>query len=148
MAKSFIPSGALPYYHGALIFPIPGSKRKSLMPDQAASSALTLDVQRCSPEVVVILCHGKLISGTGNILYSQVCKVLPGTKKITLDLCDVNYMDSMGLGTLVRIYVSTKSAGCELILKNLGKRVRELLGLAHLLNVFTVIGEQGIKIGF
>jgi anti-anti-sigma factor len=57
-------------------------------------------------------------------------------------------MDSLGLGTLVRIYVSTKSAGCELILKNLGKRVRELLGLAHLLNVFTVIGESGIKIGF
>jgi len=50
---------------------------------------------------------------TGNILYSQVCKLLPGTKKLTLDLCDVNYMDSMGLGTLVRIYVSTKSAGCQ-----------------------------------
>jgi anti-anti-sigma regulatory factor len=54
----------------------------------------------------------------------------------------------MGLGTLVRIYVSTKSAGCQLILKNLGKRVRELLGVSHLLGVFTVIGENGIKIGF
>jgi anti-sigma B factor antagonist len=118
------------------------------MPDQPAASLLTLDVERCSPEVVVILCHGKLISTTGNILYSQVCKLLPGTKKLTLNLCDVNYMDSMGLGTLVRIYVSTKSAGCQLILKNLGKRVRELLGVSHLLGVFTVIGENGIKIGF
>ena len=118
------------------------------MPDQPAASLLTLDVERCNPEVVVILCHGKLISTTGNILYSQVCKLLPGTKKLTLDLCDVNYMDSMGLGTLVRIYVSTKSAGCQLILKNLGKRVRELLGVSHLLGVFTVIGENGIKIGF
>jgi anti-sigma B factor antagonist len=118
------------------------------MPEQLIPSALTLDVERCSPEVVVILCHGKLISGTGNILYSQVCKQLSGTKKMTLDLCDVNYMDSMGLGTLVRIYVSTKSAGCELILKNLGKRVRELLGVSHLLEVFTVIGENGIRIGF
>jgi len=32
------------------------------MPDQPAASLLTLDVERCSPEVVVILCHGKLIS--------------------------------------------------------------------------------------
>jgi anti-anti-sigma factor len=112
------------------------------------ASALTLNVERISPEVVVIYCHGKLILGTGTILYAEVCKQLPGTKKLTLDLCDVNYMDSMGLGTLVRIYVSTKSAGCQLILKNLGKRIRELLGVSHLLGVFTVIGENGIKIGF
>jgi anti-sigma B factor antagonist len=118
------------------------------MPELAAPPIFTLDVERCSPEVVVIYCHGKLISSTGSILYAQVCKILPGTKKLTLDLCDVNYMDSMGLGTLVRIYVSTKSAGCQLQLKNLGKRVRELLGVSHLLGVFTVIGENGIKIGF
>jgi anti-anti-sigma regulatory factor len=49
----------------------------------------------------------------------------------------------MGLGTLVRLYVSSRSAGCSLELINLGKRVRELLGLTHLLSVFTVIGEHG-----
>jgi anti-sigma B factor antagonist len=118
------------------------------MTDQPAATVLTFDVEHCSNGSVVILCHGKLISTTGSLLYSQVCKALPGTKKIVLDLSDVNYMDSMGLGTLVRVYVSTKSAGCELILKNLGKRVRELLGVSHLLGVFTIIGEQGIKIGF
>ena len=112
-----------------------------------AASLLTLDVERNGTQPV-IRCLGKLIAGVGGTLYSQVCQILPDTKKLILDLTDVTYMDSLGLGTLVRIYVSTKSAGCELILKNLGKRVRELLGLAHLLNVFTVIGEQGIKIGF
>jgi anti-sigma B factor antagonist len=96
----------------------------------------------------VIYCHGKLVLGTGNILYAEVCKQRPGAKKLTLDLCDVSIMDSMGLGTLVRIYVSTKSAGCELILKNFGQRIRELLGVSHLLGVFTVISENGIKIGF
>jgi anti-sigma B factor antagonist len=113
------------------------------MPDQPAASLLTLDVERCSPEVVVILCHGKLISTTGNILYSQVCKLLPGTKKLTLNLCDVNYMDSMGLGTLVRLYASTRSRGITLELVNLGKRVRELLSLTNLLSVFAVVGEHG-----
>jgi anti-sigma B factor antagonist len=60
-----------------------------------------------------------------------------------LDLSDLTLIDSMGLGTLVRLYVSSRSAGCSLELINLGKRVRELLGLTHLLSVFTVIGEHG-----
>jgi anti-anti-sigma regulatory factor len=46
---------------------------------------------------------------------------------------------------LVRLYVSAKSAGCELELINLGKRIRELLGVTHLLSVFAICGEQGIK---
>jgi anti-sigma B factor antagonist len=117
------------------------------MPVTPAASVLTLDVERTGTQVV-IRCHGKLIAGVGGILYSQVCQILPDTKTLILDLTDLTIVDSLGLGTLVRIYVSTKSAGCELVLKNLGKRVRELLGLVHLLNVFTIIGEQGIKIGF
>jgi anti-sigma B factor antagonist len=52
----------------------------------------------------------------------------------------------MGLGTLVRLYVSARSAGCSLELMNLGKQVRMLLGTAHLLTAFTIVGEHGIKI--
>jgi anti-anti-sigma factor len=54
-------------------------------------------------------------------------------------------MDSMGLGALIRLYVSARSAGCDLELINLGKRIRQLLGVTNLLSVFTVIGETGIK---
>jgi anti-sigma B factor antagonist len=57
-------------------------------------------------------------------------------------------MDSMGLGVLVRIYASAKSKGCRLELVNLSKGIRHLLGVTHLLSVFTVLGEQGISIGF
>jgi anti-anti-sigma factor len=65
-----------------------------------------------------------------------------------MDLCELSYMDSMGLGTLVRLYVSAKAGGCSLELIHLGKRVKELLGMTHLLGVFTIIGEHSGPIRF
>ena len=117
------------------------------MPIEAPANQLTLNVQQ-SGSVTTIHCHGRLVAGFGHILYNQVCQLLPESKHLVLDLGDLAYMDSMGLGTLVRIYVSTKSAGCTLELVHLGKRIRELLGVAGLLNVFSVIGENGIPMKF
>jgi anti-sigma B factor antagonist len=112
------------------------------MPDNAP--ALTLDIERTGTTVIV-RCHGKLVSGVDDILYSKVKQLLPDSKRIVLDLTDLTRMDSMGLGTLVRLYVSARSAGCNLELMNLGKQVRLLLGTAHLLSAFTIVGEHGIK---
>jgi anti-sigma B factor antagonist len=98
--------------------------------------------------MVIVRCHGQLISGVTDVLYKPVSKLIPCYKRVVLDLADVAYMDSMGLGTLVRLYVHAKSNGCELVLTHLGKRIRQLLGVTNLLSVFAVMGEQGIKIGF
>jgi anti-sigma B factor antagonist len=112
------------------------------MPDNAP--ALTLEIDRtCNP--IVVRCHGKLLSDNADLLYSKVKQLLPDSKRIVLDLTDLTRMDSMGLGTLVRLYVSARSAGCNLELMNLGKQVRLLLGTAHLLSAFTIVGEHGIK---
>jgi anti-sigma B factor antagonist len=108
-------------------------------------SALTLDVDRTG-EAVVVRCHGRLVAGVNDLLYDEVSHLIPGTKRIVLDLSDLEHMDSTGLGTLVRIWVSTSSAGCDLELLNLGKRIRQLLGLTNLLSVFTVVGENHINI--
>jgi anti-anti-sigma regulatory factor len=56
-------------------------------------------------------------------------------------------MDSMGLGTVVRLYVSAKSAGCALELANVGKPIRHLLGVTHLMSVLAIIGENNIRMG-
>jgi anti-sigma B factor antagonist len=117
------------------------------MSNEAAVNLLTLDVER-DGDVATVRCHGRLVAGVNNILYAKVCQLLPDSKRIVLDLRDLAYMDSTGLGTLVRIYVSTKTAGCKLELIHLGKRVRELLSMTNLLSVFTVIGEQGTMIRF
>jgi len=114
---------------------------------QPTQALLTLTVERTDAKTTVF-CHGRLVSGVTQILYNQVCQILPETKHLVLDLCDVAFMDSMGLGTLVRIYVSCKTAGCTLELIHLGKRVRELLGVAGLLNVFSILGEHGVPMKF
>ena len=117
------------------------------MTNEAAASLLTLDVER-KGELILVHCHGKLVGNVKDQLYATVKDLIPGSKRIVLDLTDVSYMDSMNLGTLVRLYVSAKSGGSCLELINLGKRVRELLGMTHLLAVFTCIGEHGGMVRF
>ena len=117
------------------------------MENTAGGTAFTMDVEQ-KGDWAVVRCHGRLVAGVGDALYGRVRKLMPEHKRIVLDLTDVAHMDSMGLGTLVRLYVSAKGAGCTLQLVNLAKRVRELLGKANLLGVFTELGDKGISIRF
>ena len=112
------------------------------MPEE---SRLSVNIDR-DGDTALVKCAGKLVAGVNGLLYTEVSQLIPGTKRIVLDLSDLTYMDSMGLGTVIRLYVSARSAGCELELINLGKRVRELLGVTNLLSVFTICGEHGLRI--
>jgi anti-sigma B factor antagonist len=118
--------------------------RQRLMSDKAAGSLLTLDIVRTG-DTIVVRCNGKLVAGAHEILYAQVSPLTPGTRRIVLDLTNLARVDSMGLGALVRLYVSARSAGCSLELVNLGKQVRQLLGTTNMLSVFAIVGEHGIK---
>nr|HWE86655.1 STAS domain-containing protein [Terracidiphilus sp.] len=113
------------------------------MPNAAVASSLTLEVQSKDRQAVVH-CRGRLVSETGNMLYNAARELIPNNNCLVLDLTGVTYVDSMGLGTLVRIYVSCKSGGVTLQLINLGKQVRELLGITNLFSVFADMCEHGI----
>ena len=117
------------------------------MPQAAATPALTLDVER-NGDVITVKCHGKLVLGVCDILSSKVRELIPGSKRIVLDLTDLTQMDSLGLGTIVRLYVSAKSGGSCLVLINIGPRIRQLLGLTNLLSVLTDMCEHGVTIRF
>lgn len=117
------------------------------MPEQAPACTLSLDIER-KGEAALVRCHGRLVAEVSGNFYARIHQLMPDHKRIVLDLSDLDHMDSMGLGTLVRLMVSAKSNGCSLELVNLGKRVRELLGITHLMGVFTVIGEKGVALGF
>ena len=116
------------------------------MPDQAVASLLVLAVDR-NGDAAAVRCSGRLVAGVNNRLYLEVSQLIPTSKRILLDLTDLTHMDSSGLGTLVRLYVSAKSAGCALQLFNIGKPIRNLLGVTHLLSVFEVIGNNNIRCG-
>ena len=115
------------------------------MPDKPAPPCLTLDFE-VTNEVIIVHCHGQLVSGLSDTFYSKMRHMIPGSKRIVLDLADVTRMDSMGLGTLVGLYTSARAAGCEMQLLHVGKRIRELLGLTNLLSIFTIIGEHGVRL--
>jgi anti-sigma B factor antagonist len=106
---------------------------------------LSVDIDLTGDEALV-RCGGKLVAGVNDFLYTEVRRLLPDTKRIVLDLTNLTHMDSMGLGTIVRLYASCKSAGASLDLINIGPRIRELLGITHLLSLFTACGEHSIRI--
>jgi anti-sigma B factor antagonist len=111
---------------------------------QPATSSLALTVER-DGQTAIVICTGRLVSGVSDRLSTQVKELIPECKRIVLDLKDCTHMDSMGLGTVVRLYVSAKSAGCALELMNIGKPVRNLLGVTHLISVLAIVGENNIR---
>jgi anti-anti-sigma factor len=54
-------------------------------------------------------------------------------------------MDSSGLGTVIRLYVNAKAAGCDLQLVNLSQGIRRILSMTNLLSFFTIVGENDIR---
>lgn len=116
------------------------------MPDQDTPT-LSLHLERTTPDAVVVRCSGKLVAGVSDTLYRRVKELIPAHKRIVLDLTDLTHMDSTGLGALVRLYVSARSTGCGLELINLSQGISKILALTNLLSVFSVIGENHIKLG-
>ncbi len=114
------------------------------MPADPSANALTFDFEH-DGQVALVRCSGKLVAGVSDRFYNEIKTLIPNSKKIVLDLTDLTRMDSTGLGALVRIYVSARSAGCVLELINLSKQIRELLGVTNLLQVFAFMGETGAK---
>jgi anti-anti-sigma factor len=113
---------------------------------QAPTPVLTLN-SFPKDDAIVIECKGKLLSSTSGELHSEVKALFPRTKHVILDLTCCTQMDSSGLGAIVGLYISAKSAGCRLELINLSKRVRELMSLTNLLLLFEPCGENNLRVG-
>jgi anti-anti-sigma factor len=116
------------------------------MPDAAVAPVLWTEIERSSIDFVVVKCHGRLVSGgADDLLFRTVKEIIPTTPRVVLDLAELKHTDSMGLGTLVRLYVHGRSVGCRVELMHLNKQLRNLLGLTGLWDVFAVIGENNVK---
>ncbi len=116
------------------------------MAENGSAKGLTLVVVQSNGSPVV-RCSGRLVAGVSDRLYREVIALIPGSKRVVLDFTELTHMDSMGIGTLVRLYVSGKSSGCAIELLNPGKSIRQLLGVTHLLNVLAIVGENNIRMG-
>ncbi|MGA7314472.1 MAG: STAS domain-containing protein [Silvibacterium sp.] len=114
------------------------------MPEES-EKVLTFEIER-DGETAVVKCHGRLVAGTTEEFQKEVKHLLSQTKVVVIDLADLTYVDSSGLGALVRLYASARELGCEFKLLHLGKQFRNLLKLTNLLSVFSQVEEHGINI--
>ena len=98
--------------------------------------------------VTIVDLSGKITLGEGGItLREEVRKLLAaGSKKIVLNLAEVNYIDSSGLGELVSAYTAVKNAGGELKLLHLTSKVRDLLVITKLVTVFDVRDDEAAAV--
>jgi anti-sigma B factor antagonist len=110
-------------------------------------NSITFNVER-KGDAAFVHCRGRLVSGVCGPFYDKIHALIPDNKRIVLDLTDLAFVDSMGLGTLVRLYVSAKSGGSCLELINLGRQIREILGITNLLSLFGDMCEKGVTVKF
>jgi anti-sigma B factor antagonist len=94
--------------------------------------------------IVAIGCSGRIVFGEeSSMLRDEVKQVIQdGSKRIVLNLGEVNYIDSGGLGTLVALHTTAHNAGATIKLANLTKRVGDLLQVTKLLTVFDVRNSE------
>ena len=94
--------------------------------------------------VTVVMCNGRIVFGDeSSQLREQIKALLAQSKKIVLNLGGVSYIDSGGLGILVALYTSARSAGGDIKLANLTQRVGDILQITKLSTIFEVYeGEQ------
>jgi anti-sigma B factor antagonist len=88
------------------------------------------------PDVTVVRCHGRLVVENGSFLRNAVHKYIKPGAKVVLDLTNLSHCDSMGLGAVISLYVSSRSAGCRLEVINLGQNIRRLFSIANILSLF------------
>jgi anti-sigma B factor antagonist len=112
---------------------------------EESEKVLIFEIER-DGETAVVKCHGRLVAGTTEEIYQAVKALFAQTKVVVVDLADLTYVDSTGLGTLVRLHAAARKLGCEFKLLHLGKQLRNVLKLTNLLSVFGQVEDHGITI--
>ena len=95
-------------------------------------------------DVTIVDLRGRITLGEGSVTVRETVHDLlsKGMKRILLNLGDVNYIDSSGIGELVSAFTAAKKQGGELKLLNLTKKVHDLLQITKLSTVFDVTDDE------
>jgi anti-sigma B factor antagonist len=99
-------------------------------------------------DVTIVDVSGKLTLGEEtNTLRTKIRElVAAGSRRIVLNLADVSYMDSSGLGEFIGAHTTVTTAGGEMKLLNLAKRVHDLLKITKLYTVFEVFEDEAAAV--
>jgi anti-sigma B factor antagonist len=99
-------------------------------------------------DVRILDCSGKITLGEGTMAVRNTVRDIlkDNGKKIILNLANVNYIDSSGIGELVSTYTTVTNSGGQLKLLNLTKKIHELLQITKLLTVFQVFDSEAVAV--
>lgn len=94
--------------------------------------------------VTVVDLSGRITLGEGSVILRDTVRDLlsKGNKKILLNLGEVNYIDSSGIGELVSAFTTVRNQGGDLKLLNLTRKVHDLLQITKLYTVFDVKDDE------
>jgi anti-sigma B factor antagonist len=94
--------------------------------------------------VTIVDCSGRITLGEGSITIRDTVRELlsKGQKKILLNLGEVSYIDSSGIGELVSAFTTVRNQGGDLKLLKLSKKVHDLLQITKLYTVFDVKDDE------
>jgi len=99
-------------------------------------------------DITIVDLSGQIKLGEGSSIVRDTVKDLlaKGHKKILLNLADVNYIDSSGIGELVSAFTSVRNQGGELKLLQLTRKVQDVLTITKLITVFDVKDDEAAAI--
>src|SRR5258708_28106725 len=105
---------------------------------------MTLKIDKRVVDGITIMSgHGRVMFGEeATALRDSLKEALSKTPQLILNLSDVTYIDSGGLGTLVGVYSSARKAGADIKLTGLGQRLRDVLQITKLATVFGVYDNE------
>lgn len=105
--------------------------------------------ERVSGDVTILDLDGKITLGEGDVLLRDTISKLVDNKsvKVILNLENVSYMDSGGLGEVVRSYTSVRNAGGDVKLLKVAKRISDLLTITKLHTVFDTFEDEVEAVG-
>ena len=87
----------------------------------------------------MVSCSGRIVSSTSPLLQKTVRPLIAENKRVVLDLTNVSYLDSSGLGSIVGLRVNAKRSHFDFKLIRLNDRIKELL---HISNLGSLEGDQ------
>ena len=98
--------------------------------------------------VAIVDCSGRITLGEGSVILRDTVRGLlgKGNMKILLNLGDVSYIDSSGIGELVSAFTTVRNQGGELKLLHLTKKVHDLLQITKLYTVFDVKDDEAAAV--
>ncbi len=109
---------------------------------------MTIDTRNVNA-ITILELHGKVTIGEGSREIREKTRELldSGNKDILLNLGDVSYVDSSGIGELVSSYTTVTNQGGQFKLLHLTKKIRELLAITKLLTVFDSYDDEETAVG-